>query len=80
MGMIAGYVLVLFTWEFINCKLHLFTKLISETHPISGMNLTTGTKLEVSYWANRAGTLVAVQMPLIVALAGKNNLISCEYT
>ena len=29
-------------------------------------------------YANQAGWISAAQMPLIIALAGKNNLISCE--
>ncbi|KAF8575567.1 hypothetical protein K439DRAFT_1398065 [Ramaria rubella] len=55
----VGYIIALFTWEFINC-----------------MNVTTGVQLDVSYWANRAGDIVATNLPLLVLLAGKNNIIS----
>lgn len=32
--------------------------------------------LDINYWANRAGAIAAIQMPLVVVLAGKNNVIS----
>ena len=37
---------------------------------------TMGQNLDINYWSNRAGCIAASQMPLIVALAGKNNVIS----
>ncbi|KAH9896468.1 iron reductase [Cubamyces lactineus] len=36
----------------------------------------TGDKLNVSYWDNRAGVLGASQLPLVVALGTKNNVLS----
>jgi ferric-chelate reductase len=32
--------------------------------------------LEVWYWERRAGQMANIQLPIIVALAGKNNVIS----
>ncbi|KAF8512481.1 ferric reductase NAD binding domain-containing protein [Gautieria morchelliformis] len=43
---------------------------------VNTRNITTHQNLDLTYWANRAGTLAASQTPLIVALAGKNNIIS----
>lgn len=43
------------------------------------MNVTTGLKLDVAYWSDRAANIVATQLPLIVVLAGKNNLVSRKY-
>ncbi|KAF9261634.1 hypothetical protein L218DRAFT_1045066 [Marasmius fiardii PR-910] len=42
------------------------------------VNTTTvaGKKLDVMYWSNRSGTLVASQLPLITALGTKNSAIS----
>ncbi|KDQ21126.1 hypothetical protein BOTBODRAFT_183772 [Botryobasidium botryosum FD-172 SS1] len=37
---------------------------------------THSPQMAPAYWANRAGDLTTSQIPLIVALAGKNNLIS----
>ncbi|KAJ4488390.1 ferric reductase NAD binding domain-containing protein [Lentinula aciculospora] len=36
----------------------------------------SGGKLDASYWGNRAGVLIASQIPLITALGTKNNIIS----
>lgn len=36
----------------------------------------TGRNLTVNYWANRAAHLATSQTPLIVALAGKNNIVT----
>lgn len=40
---------------------------------------TAGVKLSQTYWGTRAGALAAIQMPLIVALGTKNNIISRMY-
>jgi hypothetical protein len=45
----------------------------------SGRNVTTGVKLDVNYWSDRAADIVAIQLPLIVLLAGKNNIVSRAY-
>jgi hypothetical protein len=42
----------------------------------AGRDLLTGELLAASYWANRAGNIAATQLPLMVVLAGKNNLLS----
>ncbi|OBZ78050.1 Ferric/cupric reductase transmembrane component 1 [Grifola frondosa] len=36
----------------------------------------SGHKFDIKYWDNRAGTIAASQLPLIVALSMKNNIIS----
>ncbi|KAJ3737340.1 ferric reductase NAD binding domain-containing protein [Lentinula guzmanii] len=36
----------------------------------------SGGKFDVSYWSNRAGVLIASQIPLITALGTRNNIIS----
>ncbi|KAJ3896621.1 ferric reductase NAD binding domain-containing protein [Lentinula edodes] len=36
----------------------------------------SGGKFDVSYWSNRAGALIASQIPLITALGTKNNIIT----
>ncbi|KAF8526248.1 ferric reductase NAD binding domain-containing protein [Hysterangium stoloniferum] len=56
---ISGYIIMMFTWEFVNCT-----------------NITTGKRLDPQYWANRAGNMAAIQLPLLAMLAGKHNLIS----
>ncbi|KIK57839.1 hypothetical protein GYMLUDRAFT_46056 [Collybiopsis luxurians FD-317 M1] len=48
----------------------LFTWTLINTTDVSG------TKFDVNYWSNRAGVLIASQLPLITALGTKNNLIS----
>lgn len=40
---------------------------------------TTGIKAEPHYWANRAGTMAASQLPIMTALGMRNNLVSSEY-
>lgn len=40
---------------------------------------TTGVKYDPHYWANTAGNVAATQIPLIIALGMKNNVISCTY-
>ncbi|KAF8589885.1 hypothetical protein K439DRAFT_1651457 [Ramaria rubella] len=58
-GIASGYIVALFTWEFINCT-----------------SVVTGQVLNSSYWSDRAANIVAINFPLLVALAGKNNLVS----
>jgi hypothetical protein len=36
-------------------------------------------KAEPHYWANRAGTIVASQLPIMTALGMRNNLVSRAY-
>ncbi|RDB30601.1 Ferric/cupric reductase transmembrane component 1 [Hypsizygus marmoreus] len=37
---------------------------------------TTGIKVEAHYWANRAGTIAATQLPIMTALGMRNNIVS----
>lgn len=39
---------------------------------------TSGQMLDPRYYANRAGKIAALQVPLVVALSMKNNILSCE--
>ncbi|KAF5389874.1 hypothetical protein D9757_003573 [Collybiopsis confluens] len=48
----------------------LFTWTLINTTNVSGK------KFDINYWSNRAGVLIASQIPLITALGTKNNLIS----
>lgn len=41
-------------------------------------NVTTGTKLDVKYWSDRAANIVATQLPFVIGLTMKNNIISCK--
>ncbi|GJJ13712.1 hypothetical protein Clacol_007968 [Clathrus columnatus] len=45
---------------------------------INSKNVTTGTKLDVKYWSDRAANIVATQLPLVIALTMKNNILSRE--
>jgi len=38
---------------------------------------TVGLKFDPTYYANIAGTIASIQLPLIAALGMKNNIISC---
>lgn len=40
---------------------------------------TSGHMLDPRYYANRAGKIAALQVPLVVALGMKNNILSCEF-
>ncbi|KAI0055076.1 hypothetical protein BV25DRAFT_1776059, partial [Artomyces pyxidatus] len=35
-----------------------------------------GHKFDISYWSGRAGDIAAIQMPLIIALGMRNNIIA----
>lgn len=39
-----------------------------------------GEVLDPRYYANRAGKIAAVQVPIVVALGMKNNLVSCTWS
>lgn len=39
----------------------------------------TARNLDFVFWEDRAAHMASCQVPLIVALAGKNNVISCQY-
>ena len=78
-GLTLSYMAVLCTWAFVNCMSHLFPLRNENSHSILATSLT-GIKLEVDpqYHANRAGNIAASQLPMMVALGTKNNLISCK--
>ncbi|KAF8903885.1 ferric reductase NAD binding domain-containing protein [Gymnopilus junonius] len=57
-GVVIGYMGVLFSWTFVNTT------------------TLEGQKVEAHYYANRAGTIAASQLPIVIALGMKNNIIS----
>ena len=74
-GLTLGYMAVLYTWAFVNSMLHLFPLQNSNSHSILATSLT-GIKVDPQYYADRAGNIAASQLPIMVALGTKNNLIS----
>ena len=76
-GLTLAYIAVLYTWAFINCMLHLFPLRNANSHSILATSLT-GIKLDPQYYADRAGNIAASQLPIMVALGTKKNLISCK--
>ena len=77
MGLTLAYMAVLFTWTFVNCTLRLFPSRNANSHSILATSLT-GIKVDPQYYADRAGNIAASQLPIMVALGTKNNLISCK--
>jgi ferric-chelate reductase len=77
-GLALAYMAVLFTWSLINSTLNLFPLRSPNSHSILGTSLA-GIKLDPNYYADRAGNIAAAQLPILVALAAKNNLISCKF-
>ena len=76
-GLTLAYMAVLYTWAFVNSMLHLFTLPNANSHLIPATSLT-GIKVDPQYYADRAGNIAASQLPIMVALGSKNNLISCK--
>lgn len=79
--LMSAYIILLFSLTFLGCKTILFhwnddTDACIHT---SGKNVTTGVVLDYNYWSNRAASIAVSQFTLIVALAMKNNVISCVY-
>ena len=76
-GLTLGYMAVLFTWTFVNSILYFFMLLkIKLTFNLA--TATTGQKVSPHYYADRAGTIAASQLPILAALGMRNNLISCK--
>lgn len=75
----AAHFAVLMIFEFINCTSLGFHQTYDATDKKSiGLNTTTGKRYDPMYWANRAGSLTISHITFIVALAGKNNIITRE--
>lgn len=74
---IAGYFTALLSFEFISGTFLLIHVLYSILTRIVILARDATGALSPSYWANRAGLLVVSQLTFVVALAGKNNIISC---
>ena len=77
-GLTLAYMAVLYTWTFVNSMLHLFPLQNANSHSILATSLT-GIKVGPQYYANRAGNIAASQLPIMVVLGSKNNLISCKF-
>ncbi|KAJ3974707.1 ferric reductase NAD binding domain-containing protein [Lentinula raphanica] len=72
-----------FTLDFGSCSLNLAEIILTMMYIAALFTWTfinttnvSGGKFDVSYWSNRAGALIASQIPLITALGTKNNIIS----
>lgn len=76
----ATYIVIIFTWTFINSKILLsnfgYALLLNITSKATSLS---GHKLDMGYWGNRAGALAASQLPLITALGTKNNVVGCKW-
>jgi ferric-chelate reductase len=75
-GLTLAYMAVLYTWAFINSMLDLFPLRSPNSHSILATSLS-GIIVDPEYYADRAGNIAASQLPIMVALGTKNNLISC---
>jgi ferric-chelate reductase len=74
----AAYMATLFTWSLVNCTLgSKIAYVISAADKTHIATSTKGVKFDPVYWANTAGNIAATQLPLVVALGMKNNIISC---
>lgn len=49
------------------------------TYPVCLATSTTGVKFDPHYYANVVGHIIAIQLPLVVGLGMKNNIISCKF-
>ena len=76
-GLTLAYMAVLYTWTFVNSMLHLLPLRNAHLNSILATSLT-GIKVDPQYYADRAGNIAASQLPIMVALGTKNNLISCK--
>ena len=77
-GLTLAYMAVLYTWAFVNSMLYLFPLRNAYSHSILATSLT-GIKVDPQYYADRAGNIAASQLPIMVALGTKNNIISCKF-
>ena len=76
-GLPLAYMAVLYTWAFVNSMLHLFPLVRNASlHSILASS-PRGIKIDPQLYADRAGAMAASQLPIMVALGSKNNLISC---
>jgi hypothetical protein len=78
-GLSLGYIAILFTWTFANSMLYLYPSARNANSHSNLAPTTRGPKVSARYYANRAGTMTASQLPIMVALGMKNNLISCGF-
>lgn len=76
------YIAALYSWSLINSKSNASfpsqKKQLPNKNRQSIGDLKPGQKAVPRDWANTTGRVAAVQLPLIVGLGMKNNLISCE--
>lgn len=78
-GMTLGYTGVLLSWTFVNSNaIHAIYHCLSDGVLLCSATSTLGVKAEPHYYANRAATIAASQLPIMTALGMRNNLISCK--
>jgi hypothetical protein len=78
-GLTLAYMAVLVTWTFANSMIDSFPSALNSNSHLNLATTLTGLQVNPRYYANRAGRIAASQLPLVVALGMKNNLISCEF-
>ncbi len=69
---ILGYITVIFVREFVQSKSSFIIP-----PPDHSFTYAIARDLSPTFWQDRAAHLASCQVPLIIALAGKNNIISC---
>lgn len=74
LSFIVGYITAIFVREFVQSKPSLI--LLPPGHSLV---YAIARDLSPAFWQDRAAHLASCQVPLIIALAGKNNIISCGF-
>ena len=70
---IIGYIVAIFIWLLVDSELSsMFTYVDIDIQLLVARDLTT------MFWEDRAAHFASSNLALVVALAGKNNIISCE--
>lgn len=70
---ILGYIVVMLVLMLINSQCR------TSFRTLNALTLYTAEDLQSWFYEDRAAHLASCQLPLIVALAGKNNIISCKW-
>lgn len=74
----AIYISICFAWALINSECTLLYLAARSSFSLSrSATSTKGLKFDPTYYANIAGNIASIQLPLIAALGMKNNIISC---
>lgn len=70
------YIVALFVWSFINSTYHYVLSYANSRSRIA--TSLDGTKFERAYYMDRAANIACGQLPLVVALGTKNNIVGCK--